>query len=463
MELDILAKVCVDRLEMENNVSAPTSGKPAAAATSTPSESRPSYPFLSHKPSVAPRDNSQKLQVLAGIAAQLRDSSPVNDPTKAKTKRNLDDLDEGQQHKKKRRPNNANYKKLSVATMMNHMELEDAAESRNSTAQGVSQRIFTPCSPPGPMPVHKLLEIVGSALLYGNQRYMTSSQIEQWIRDHIPSYRDSAWNWWAGIRRHMSKHGGFVSFDNPKGAGYVWMVKPGAEHLFGGGHTPRRIGSVETVSAAPASDGSLSMNRDGTNGYSGNETCQDDDTESELSSIDKELIGDTEAVASEASITTTRAEATITTARATTALEASLGVTSVRTYGGKPPYTTLILTGMALVSSPDHRATVSQIFEWVSSHFPFYSLETKQWKNYLRCELSSSRFFDQKHAMATKVDGDKGHMWTFEPAKKRQFLGFLKDSIRGSAANVFACSQCKEHVADKRMLKRHYGKHHFDV
>lgn len=46
----------------------------------------------------------------------------------------------------------------------------------------------------------------------------------------------------------------------------------------------------------------------------------------------------------------------------------------------KPPYSYAQLIVQALLSSADHKQTLSGIYEFISKNYPFYKIEDKGWK-----------------------------------------------------------------------------------
>lgn len=75
-------------------------------------------------------------------------------------------------------------------------------------------------------------------------------------------------------------------------------------------------------------------------------------------------------------------------------------------------YTTLIRT--AIMSFKDQRATISDIYSWITENYPYYSLLPRQsWQNSVRHSLSLNKSF-QKVARS-KGDPGKGSFWCYVP------------------------------------------------
>ncbi|AGO10040.1 AaceriAAR050Cp [[Ashbya] aceris (nom. inval.)] len=73
----------------------------------------------------------------------------------------------------------------------------------------------------------------------------------------------------------------------------------------------------------------------------------------------------------------------------------------------KPPYSYAVLIGVAILQSQEGKLTLSQIYRWISSFFPYYRLCDAGWQNSIRHNLSLNEAFVKG---GKSLDG-KGHFW----------------------------------------------------
>ena len=84
----------------------------------------------------------------------------------------------------------------------------------------------------------------------------------------------------------------------------------------------------------------------------------------------------------------------------------------------KPPYSYATLIGISILSHPEKRLTLSNIYLWISDTFRFYKKEDVGWQNSIRHNLSLNKAF----VKGERSKDGKGHYWCIKPGFEEQFL-----------------------------------------
>ncbi|CAO3658863.1 unnamed protein product [Rhizopus stolonifer] len=162
---------------------------------------------------------------------------------------------------------------------------------------------------------------------------------------------------------------------------------------------------------------------------------------------------------------------------------------------GKPPYSYATLIKYAIENSQEKRLTLSEIYQWVIDHYPYYNSAGTGWKNSIRHNLSLNKSFTRvprpvnepgkgsywqidydavgsdirskitMHSRTTRSDSDPAklpHIPDNQQQFSRDFRSMSLDSNMDAKQNApsFCEAQFGTYSYDNRTINRHHHHHH---
>ncbi|XP_045216637.2 forkhead box protein D5-C-like isoform X2 [Mercenaria mercenaria] len=82
-----------------------------------------------------------------------------------------------------------------------------------------------------------------------------------------------------------------------------------------------------------------------------------------------------------------------------------------------PGLSYIALISMAIQSSDSKKMLLSEIYHWISEHFPYYQMKDKSWRNSIRHNLSLNECF----VKSGRSENGKGNYWSIHPANIEDF------------------------------------------
>ncbi|XP_065352935.1 hepatocyte nuclear factor 3-gamma-like [Cloeon dipterum] len=96
----------------------------------------------------------------------------------------------------------------------------------------------------------------------------------------------------------------------------------------------------------------------------------------------------------------------------------------------RPPYSFISLITIAIMESPNRKLTLSQIYNYIETKYPYYRTNAKRWQNSVRHSLSFNDCFIK--VPRTPDNPGKGSYWAMHPKSGDMFLNgcFLRRHSR---------------------------------
>ncbi|KAF6208080.1 hypothetical protein GE061_016530 [Apolygus lucorum] len=83
----------------------------------------------------------------------------------------------------------------------------------------------------------------------------------------------------------------------------------------------------------------------------------------------------------------------------------------------KPQHSYIGLIAMAILSSPEYKLVLSDIYQYILDHYPYFRTRGPGWRNSIRHNLSLNDCF----VKAGRSANGKGHYWAIHPANVEDF------------------------------------------
>lgn len=103
----------------------------------------------------------------------------------------------------------------------------------------------------------------------------------------------------------------------------------------------------------------------------------------------------------------------------------------------EPPYSFSALTALAISSYQYRMATLTEIYAFISTNFPFYKRSQRAWKNSIRNCLHANKCFKRSPVSPPEDPSGKSVYWMIDPYSKTHFLkGSFKKKIPTSKKSL---------------------------
>ncbi|XP_046983925.1 uncharacterized protein LOC124553956 isoform X1 [Schistocerca americana] len=225
-------------------------------------------------------------------------------------------------------------------------------------------------------------------------------------------------------RCHREQRGDLSARSQLPGAGERWTSSSPALRAASGDHVPPSDDLQCPSTAAPTSAG-VSVSEvsgsapDSPHRSSGH--CEDDGPVSDTVTLTGEpvtLTSTSGGIGSSGTDTDSRATASDVAASGLDGEQLSSSAGSTGAADTKPPLSYVELSAMAIVHSPHRRATLSEIYAYITSRFPYFEHNKKGWRNTIRGTLSLYECFVK---VPREGGVGSGYYWTLDPQYEDMF------------------------------------------
>ena len=126
----------------------------------------------------------------------------------------------------------------------------------------------------------------------------------------------------------------------------------------------------------------------------------------------------------------------------------------------KPSYSYIGLIAMAILSSPERKLVLSDIYQWILDHYAYFRARGPGWRNSIRHNLSLNDCFIK----AGRSANGKGHYWSIHPANLADFSSgdFRRRRAQRRVRKSMGLSVPDDEEDDDETLPTNGADHHFE-
>lgn len=126
----------------------------------------------------------------------------------------------------------------------------------------------------------------------------------------------------------------------------------------------------------------------------------------------------------------------------------------------KPSYSYIGLIAMAILSSPERKLVLSDIYQWILDHYAYFRARGPGWRNSIRHNLSLNDCFIK----AGRSANGKGHYWSIHPANLADFISgdFRRRRAQRRVRKSMGLSVPDDDDDDEELIAASGADHSFD-
>ena len=129
-------------------------------------------------------------------------------------------------------------------------------------------------------------------------------------------------------------------------------------------------------------------------------------------------------------------------------LDKTLQANKEKTDDEKPAHSYIALISIAILSTPEKRMLLSDIYKYIMDNYPYYNNAKRAWRNSIRHNLSLNECFIKNG----RANNGKGNNWAIHPACETDFAqgDYRRRQARRRARKSMKDSSCADTSAIQR-------------